>query len=79
MTTQDYIDKNKTETFKKGDKVVMHGCHEATLPQYKGKEWICKTDSYQRGNADYGYQDLVFLEGFSGCFAAEYLKRIGGV
>ena len=74
MTTQKFIDENKTETFKKGDKVIMHTCHEATLPQYENKEWICQTDSYVR-KSSYENQELVFLEGFSGCFAAQYLKK----
>lgn len=69
MTTQEYIDQNKTETFKKGDSVVMHNCYEATLDKYIGIVWECKTDSYK----DRAGQECVFLVGFSGCFSAEYL------
>jgi len=57
-------------TFKKGDKVIMEGCAESTLPKYKGKIWICQTDSY----IDKGGNEVVFLEGFSGCFFCGYLK-----
>lgn len=60
-----------SNTFKKGDKVIMEGCYEATFPKNKGKIWICQTDSY----IDKGGQDVVFLEGFSGCFACEFLKK----
>lgn len=76
MTTPEFINQNKTDTFKKGDKVVMHTCHESTLPQYKGKIWTCQTDSYKRGNAEIGFQELVFLEGFSGAFAANFLALV---
>lgn len=54
----------------------MHTCHESTLPQYKGKIWNCQTDSYKRGNEDIGFQELVFLEGFSGAFAANFLALV---
>lgn len=59
----------KTPTFKKGEKVIMHTCYESTLDKYKGKVWTCKTDSY----LDKAKQDVVFLEGFCGCFSSEYL------
>lgn len=70
MTTDEFIHKNKTSTFKKGDKVVMHGCYEATFEENKNKNWTCLTDSYRNK----GGQNVVFLEGFSGCFATEFLK-----
>jgi hypothetical protein len=69
MTTQEFIDENKTQTFKKGDTVIMHTCGEADF--YRGKEWICRTDSYR----DRAGQDVVFLEGFTGCFMSKYLKH----
>ena len=72
MTTDSFINENKTATFKKGDKVVMHTCYEASLPKYNGKIWECQTDSYK----DRGGQDVVFLRGFSGCFAAEFLQKV---
>lgn len=58
---------------KKGDKVVMHTCGEAE--HYKGQVWICKNDEYTTGKGVYK-QSLVFLEGFSGCFATEYLQIV---
>lgn len=70
MTNDNYINENRTETFKKGDKVVMHNCYEASLPKYNGKIWTCQTDSF----LDRGKEEVVFLEGFSGYFSAEFLK-----
>ena len=70
MTTDNYIQENKTETFKKGDKLVMHTCGEASF--YKGKIWICQTDSF----LDRGKQEVVFLEDFSGYFSAQYLTKV---
>jgi len=72
MTTDEYIAQNKTETFKKGDTVVMHSCGEADFPQYKGQVWTCLTDSY----SDRGGQDCVFLEGFCGSFISKYLQIV---
>ena len=72
MTTQNFIDENKTATLKKGDKVIMHGCYEATFEKYKYKVWTCQTDSY----TDRAKQEVVFLDGFSGCFAVQYLKPV---
>jgi hypothetical protein len=70
MTTDKYINENKTETFKKGDSVVMHTCHEASFEKYKDKVWTCQTDSF----LDRGKQEVVFLEDFSGYFLAQFLK-----
>ena len=70
MTTDNYINENKTTTFKKDDTVVMHSCGEASF--YKGKIWTCLTDSY----LDRGKQEVVFIEGFSGCFSAKYLQLV---
>lgn len=61
------------ELLKQGDNVVMHTCIEAE--KYNGKIWTCKTDEYTKGEGVYK-QNLVFLEGFSGCFATEYLQKI---
>lgn len=70
MTTDKYINENKTETFKKGNKVIMHSCHESTLEEYKDKIWICETPSF----LDKAKQEVVFLEDFSGYFLSKYLK-----
>ncbi len=60
------------KTLNKGDKVVMHSCGEAEFPKYRGKIWKCKTDSYH----DKCNQEVVFLEGFSGCFLVKYLQKV---
>jgi hypothetical protein len=70
MTTDKYINENKTETFKKGDAVIMHTCYESTFENYKDKVWTCQTDSF----LDRGKQEVVFLEDFSGYFSAQFLK-----
>lgn len=71
MTTDNYINQNKTATLKKGDKVEMFNCHEATFEENK-KIWTCQTDSF----LSTAKEEVVFLEGYSGYFAAEYLKRV---
>ena len=68
MTTQNYIDRNKTDTFKKGDKVFMVNCGEAE--HYSNRIWTCMTNSFKQGGSD-----LVFLHGFSGSFLTKYLKH----
>lgn len=70
MTTDNFINENKTATFKKGDKVVMHTCHESTIEKYKDRVWVCQTDSFLTR----GKSEVVFLEDFSGYFAANFLK-----
>ena len=71
MTGEKYINENKTPTFKKGDKVIMYNCGESSF--YKGKVWICKTDSFR----DKSGSDVVFLEGYSGYFCCRFLKKSG--
>ncbi len=70
--TEEYINQNKTDTFQKGNTVVMHICHESTLDQYIGKLWECLTDSY----LDKGGKEYVHLKGFSGAFFCEYLHFV---
>ncbi|MCL1654911.1 hypothetical protein M2T28_20005 [Elizabethkingia miricola] len=70
MQTKEIINKTKTDTFKEGDKVVMHSCYEANLEEYKNIEWTCLTSSY----IDKSGNEVVFLDGFSGCFFVKYLK-----
>ncbi len=72
MTSEEYIKENRTSTFKKGDKVVMHTCIESQLPKYNGKVWTCKTDSF----LDRSKQEVVFLMNFSGSFLTEYLQKV---
>lgn len=72
MVTDNYINENKTETFKKGEEVIMHNCHESTFEEYKNKVWICQTDSF----LDKAKQEVVFLEEFGGYFLVKFLKKI---
>src|SRR5690606_19801034 len=72
MTTDLYIQQNETETFKKGDEVVMVRCYEATLKTNKGRVYTCKTDSFKSKSGD----EVVFLEGIGGFFAAKFLEKI---
>jgi hypothetical protein len=69
MTGNDYIQQNRTNTFKAGDIVIMHTCYEASLPKYQNKEWTCQTDSFLSKAKD----EVVFLENFSGYFSTEFL------
>lgn len=57
---------------KKDDVVVMHTCDEAE--HYDGKLWTCKTDE-QKLHEEHNYT-VVWLEGFSGCFATKYLQKV---
>ncbi|EKB02360.1 hypothetical protein HMPREF9711_03145 [Myroides odoratimimus CCUG 3837] len=70
MTTQDYIDNNKTNTLKKGDIVKMTNCLEASA--HKEDKWICQTNSFK----DKGGNDVVFLENYSGYFLCDYLENV---
>lgn len=54
---------------KKGDKVIMHTCLEAK--HHKDVEWIVKTEPQIMCGSW-----VVWLEGYSGCFACEYLKVV---
>ncbi|MCY7692173.1 hypothetical protein MH111_17235 [Bacillus altitudinis] len=56
------------EKLKKGDLVVMHSCIEAVLSE--GRVWKCKGDEFNPS------APAVFLEGFSGHFAAEFLQKV---
>lgn len=69
IATDKYINENKTATFNKGDRVVMHSCAEDSF--YKDTIWTCETDSF----LDKGKEEVVFLEFFSGCFSTQFLKR----
>ncbi|WP_345784174.1 hypothetical protein [Paenibacillus lacisoli] len=60
---------------KKGDQVVMHTCIEASDPKNAGRIWTCKTDEFTRGKGVYK-QSSVFLEGYSGSFAPEFLQKV---
>ncbi|CAJ1315943.1 hypothetical protein [Paenibacillus nuruki] len=62
-----------TDKLKKGDQVVMHTCIEAET--HAGHIWTCRGDQFTRGTGVYA-QDSVFLEGFSGSFAPEFLQKV---
>ncbi|HEY2492709.1 MAG TPA: hypothetical protein VGI33_07355 [Paenibacillus sp.] len=68
--TPERIEENK---LKKGDRVVMHTCIESE--EEPGKIWTCKTDQFTRGKGVFA-QDSVFLEGYSGSFAPEFLQKV---
>ncbi|MNO22844.1 hypothetical protein D3C76_126300 [compost metagenome] len=68
--TPKQIEENK---LKKGDRVVMHTCIEAET--HNGRVWTCKSDQFTRGTGVYE-QDSVFLEGYSGSFAPEFLQKV---
>jgi hypothetical protein len=68
--TPERIEENK---LKKGDRVVMHTCIESE--ELPGKIWTCKTDQFTRGKGVFA-QDSVFLEGYSGSFAPEFLQKV---
>ncbi|MDX5485465.1 hypothetical protein NJE56_10895 [Bacillus pumilus] len=57
-----------SQKLKKGDMVVMHTCVEAVLNE--GRVWKCAADEFNPS------APAVFLEGFSGHFAAEFLQKV---
>lgn len=56
--------------YNKGDKVVMHTCMEANF--HEGIVWDVSYNEFTRN----GQHPVVFLEGFSGSFAVEYLRKV---
>ena len=56
----------------KGDKVVMHTCMEAEF--HEGIVWNVSYEEFTRKG--YGQHSIVFLEGFSGSFSTEYLRKV---
>ena len=57
----------------KGELVVMHTCGEAE--HYEGRLWVCGSDEF----TDRAGHQVVFLEGFSGYFLAQFLQRVNFV
>jgi hypothetical protein len=57
---------------KKGDKVVMHSCNEADIPENRGKIWTCKDDEFYIGLGAYRY---VHLEGYKYGQNGDFLVR----
>jgi hypothetical protein len=58
---------------KKGDKVVMHTCIEATNPKNYGKIWTCRTDEKE---VTWTNQNVVWLKDYSGAFSVEFLQKV---
>lgn len=54
-----------------GDKVIMHKCSEAGIEKYKDKIWVVRSEPW-----DLCGSEVVLLEGKSGGFATEYLKKV---
>jgi hypothetical protein len=61
----------KASGLTKGEQVVMHTCREASNPKYAGKVWTTTSEPW-----DLCGSEVIKLEGFSGGFATEYLKRV---
>lgn len=66
-------ERKEENKLKKGDRVVMHTCIEAET--HNGRIWTCSGDQFTRGTGALA-QDSVFLEGFSGSFAPEFLQKV---
>lgn len=62
---------NPQAPLKKGDQVVMHTCYEAQKEKYKDKVWTVASEPW-----DLCGSEVVSLEGFSGGFATDYLKKV---
>lgn len=63
--------KFKASGLKSGEQVVMHTCYEASKPKYAGKVWTTCSEPWEMCGSE-----VILLEGFSGGFATEYLKRV---
>lgn len=63
--------KFKASGLTSGEKVVKHTCREASNPKYAGKVWTTRSEPW-----DLCGSEVILLEGFSGGFATEYLKRV---
>lgn len=53
-----------------GEQVVMHTCRESRNPNYTGRVWTTRSDPW-----DLCGSEVILLEGFSGGFATEYLRK----
>ncbi len=63
--------KFKASGLHSGEQVVMHTCREAQMDKYKDKVWTTRSEPW-----DLCGSEVIMLEGFSGGFATEYLKRV---
>ncbi|MEK5163157.1 hypothetical protein NYE69_12570 [Paenibacillus sp. FSL R5-0527] len=60
----------KKSGLKPGNKVIMHTCYEARKEKNAGKVWTVESEPWDVCGAE-----VVKLEGYSGGFATEYLKK----
>ena len=65
--------KSKPSGLHKGDRVVMHTCYEASMEKYKDKVWNVVSEPWNVCGSE-----VVLLEGKSGGFATEYLRKVTG-
>ncbi len=65
--------KPKLSGLHKGDKVVMHTCYEASMEKNKDKVWTVESEPW-----DLCGSEVVLLEGKSGGFATEFLRKVNG-
>ncbi len=63
--------KRKKSGLKPGDQVMMHSCYEARKEKYKDKVWTVDSESW-----DLCGSEVIRLEGYSGGFATEFLKKV---
>lgn len=69
MTIEE-IENRQTGTLKRGDVVIMHSYIEAKT--HNGTFWKCMTPSFK----DFGGEEVVFLEGYSGSLLTRYLQWV---
>lgn len=64
--------KMKKSGLKPGNQVIMHNCYEARKEANKDKVWTVKSEPWELCGSE-----VVLLEGKSGGFATEFLKKVG--
>lgn len=63
--------KMKKSGLNPGDQVIMHSCYEARKEANKDKVWTVKSEPWELCGSE-----VVLLEGKSGGFATEFLKKV---
>jgi len=63
--------KLKPSGLKIGDEVVMHSCYESRKEKNIDKVWTVRSEPW-----DLCGSEVVLLEGYSGGFSTEYLKKV---
>jgi hypothetical protein len=59
---------------KPGEQVVMVNCYEAMMDKYKDKVFAVRSEPWKLGHGE----EVVLLEGISGGFSTDCLKRVEG-